>query len=134
VKMDAKVHPVHPNQLKPGTFTVTISEESQVLSDWEHQLEQEFAMWGHDFMAWARECGAVVDDVGLDYAVRLDKLTASMAAGGARGKVSGKHKALLAKFWSLVDRSAGYMASCGQDYVLRLAKPGSAWVEGDLCH
>lgn len=109
---------------------LVLTEEDSVLVDWESELEAQFKAWGHRFLAWARDCGAVVQDQGLDYYISLDRLARSM---GGQKRASEKHKALLAKFWVLADRSGAYMAGYDVEAkMLRLSKPGSEWAERDV--
>lgn len=112
---------------------LVLTEEDSVLVDWENELEAQFKAWGHRFLAWARDCGAVVHEQGLDYYISLDRLAQSLLAMDGRKKMAEKHKALLAKFWVLADRSGAYMAGYDVEAkMLRLSKPGSEWAERDV--
>jgi len=110
-----------------------LDEYRQTLFDWERELEAEFESWGYKFVAWARECGALVQEVGLDYFISLGPLSQFLQAAQDRGRASERHAALLAKFSDLVTRSGGHVASYDPaTQMLRLSKPGSAWGERDL--
>ena len=113
--------------------SIQLTEQTQTLIDWERQLEVEFEQWGNSFVQWARECGAVIQETGIDYRIALDKLQASLAASAADGQGKDKHVRLMDRFRQLSSNSNGYMASYSSTgNVLWLSKPGSAWTEKDI--
>jgi len=111
---------------------IQFTERDQVLMEWERQLEVEFEHWGNDLIAWARACGAMITDTGIDYRISLDRLQVTLAAmAGTQG--AAKHQRLLEKFRDFSARCNGYMASqSSEGNVLWLSKPGSAWTGQDI--
>ena len=117
--------------LKPGPLPQgMIDERTRGMVEWEGQLEVEFELWANELMAWARDCGAVVSEVGIDYRLSLDRLRASLVSGKSG---AGKHGRLLDKFRDFSLRCGGYLASlspAGDE--LWLSKPSSRWSAQDI--
>ena len=111
---------------------IQFTERDQVLMEWERQLEVEFEQWGNAFIAWARACGAMISDDGIDYRLSLDRLQVSLAAM-ASTQGAARHQRLLDKFRDFSVRCGGYLASQASDgHALWLSKPGSAWTSQDI--
>jgi len=107
-----------------------IDERARGMMEWEGQLEVEFEAWGNELVQWARACGAVVSEAGIEYRLSLDRLRASLVAGKSG---SGKHGRLLEKFRDFSVRCNGYMASHSPEGdELCLSKPGSLWSAQDV--